>query len=104
MAVARFLAGRARLPSVAEQKDWEVKRLAYKGPTNSFHEIKPDFAEYFNWLRDFSGRPANGTKGYELPAFEDKWGELAFAVLALKDAYWKKLPRSESNKQILAKL
>jgi hypothetical protein len=104
VAVARFFAGRATLPGVAEQKDWELKRLAYKGPTNSFHEIKPDFAEYFNWLRRFAGRPAEGTRGYELPAWEDKWGELGFAVLALKDAYWKRLPRTGKNNALQAKL
>jgi hypothetical protein len=104
VAAARFLAGRAKLPSIAEQKDWETKRLAYKGPTNNFHEIKPDFAEYFNWLRDFSGRPAAGTTAYELPAWEDKWGELGFAVLALKDKYWKRLKAQGNSSQIKAKL
>ena len=89
---------------MTEQKDWEEKRLAYKGPTNSFHKIKPDFAEYFNWLRDFAGHPAKGTKGYELPALEDKWGELAFAVLALKDAHWKHPRGSHGSEQIQAKL
>jgi hypothetical protein len=102
VAVARFLAGLAKLPSDTEQREWETKRLAYKGPTNNFHEIKPDFAEYFNWLRDFAGSPAKGTKGYKLPAWEEKWGELGFAVLALKDAYWKRL--KASDRQIRAKL
>ncbi len=72
------------------KKEWGTNRLAYKGPTNNFHEIKPDFAEYFNWLR------------YRLPAWEEKWGELGFAVLALKDAYWKRL--KTSDRQIRAKL
>ena len=103
VAVARFLAGRASLPSENEQRGWEKKRLEYKGPTNNFHEIKPDFAEYFNWLSDFSGVPAKGTKGYKLPSWEEKWGELGFAVLALKDAYWKRL-KAQEVKQIRAKL
>jgi hypothetical protein len=102
--VARYLAGRAKLPSIDEQQDWETKRLAYKGPTNNFHEIKPDFAQYFSWLREFAGRPAEGTKAYELPDWEDTWGELGFAVLALKDAYWKRLKAQEDSSQIRAKL
>jgi len=62
---ACFLSGRAKLPSEPEQRDWETKRLAYKGPTNNFHEIKPDFAEYFSWLREFSGPAAEGSKAYD---------------------------------------
>lgn len=104
VAVARLLAGRATLPPVAEQKDWEVKRLAYKGPTNNFHEIKPDLAEYFIWLRDLAGKPAEGSAGYELPAWEDKWGELGFAVLQLKEKYWKSLKGAGDEQQIKAKL
>lgn len=104
VAVARFIAGRAKLPSVGEQQEWETKRLAYKGPTNTFHEIKPDFAEYFNWLRDFAGPPADGTKGYELPAWDDSWGSLGLAILSLKDAYWKRLRGPVDSNYISAKL
>jgi hypothetical protein len=104
VAVARLLAGRAKLPNVAEQKDWEEKRLVNKGPTNNFHEIRPDFAEYFNYLKDFAGKPAEGTTGYELPAWEDGWVPLGFAVLALKDAYWKSLKKSNDNEPVRAKL
>ncbi|KAE8448842.1 hypothetical protein EG329_008844 [Mollisiaceae sp. DMI_Dod_QoI] len=104
VAVARFLAGRTKLPNVAEQQEWETKRLAYKGATNTFHEIKPDFAEYFNWLRDLAGRPAEGTKGYELPAWDDKWGPLGLAILSLKDAYWRRLKDEADTSQIRAKL
>ncbi|KUJ13570.1 putative dimethylaniline monooxygenase [Mollisia scopiformis] len=104
VAVARFLAGRAKLPSVEEQNDWETKRLAYKGPTNLFHEVKPDFADYFNWLRNFAGAPAEGTKGYELPAWDDGWGPLGLRILSLKDAYWNRLKREAHEGQIRAKL
>lgn len=104
VAVARFLAGRANLPSVKLQQDWEASRLLYKGPTNNFHEMKPDFKEYFNFLRDFAGKPADGTKGYELPAWEDEWGPLGFAVLALKDKYWKSLEKSKRADVVRAKL
>ena len=105
VAVAAFLAGRAaQLPSVTEQEVWETKRLAYKGPTNIFHEIKPDFAEYFNWLRDFAGRPTAGTKAYELPPWQDKWGEYGFSILLLKDKYWKRIKSQAGDSQVRAKL
>lgn len=104
VAAARFFAGRAKLPSIVEQQDWETKRLAYKGPTNNFHEIKPDFAEYFNWLVEFAGHPAEGTKAYELPAWDDNWGPLGLAILSLKDAYWKKFGDELSGTQIKSKL
>ncbi|KAF4635625.1 hypothetical protein G7Y89_g2462 [Cudoniella acicularis] len=74
VAVARFLAGRAKLP------------------------------KYFNFLRDLAGKPASGTKAYELPAWEDKWAELGFAVLALKDKYWKSLKKAKEDGPIRAKL
>jgi hypothetical protein len=104
VAVARVLAGRAKLPRKEAQQDWEAKRLLYKGPTNNFHEIKPDFKEYFNFLRELAGKPADGTKGYELPAWEDNWAELGFAALALKDKYWKSLNKTEPFEPLRAKL
>ncbi len=104
IAVARFLAGRSQLPSKEARHDWEVKRLLYKGYSNNFHEIKPDFAEYFDFLREFAGKPAEGTKGYELPAWDDKWAELGFAVLALKDKYWKSLKKAKNLEPVRAKL
>lgn len=105
VAVARFLAGRSgQLPSVDDQRDWETKRLKYKGPTNAFHAINPDFDEYFTWLKDFAGKPAQGTKGYELPAWDDKWPEQGlFAVVNLKNKYWKSLQRP-SDGPLKAKL
>lgn len=93
VAVARYFANTNAkpLPSPREQDQWEVERLKYKGPTALFHEIKPDFKEYFEYLREFSGPPAKGTRGYALPVFEDSLPELGFAILQLKDKYWQKL-------------
>ena len=105
VAVARFLAGRSsKLPSIAEQQNWEAKRLTYKGPTNNFHMIRPDIAEYFTWLKDFAGKPAKNTNGYELPAWDDNWTLQGFdAVLNLKDSHWRSLQPS-SIKDLRAKL
>lgn len=96
VAVARFLAGRSsKLPSLKEQQDWEVKRLAYKGPTNNFHAIRPDLEEYFSWLRDFAGKPVENSKAYELLPWDEGWIRDGFeAVLSLKAKYWKSLQRS----------
>jgi thioredoxin reductase len=93
VAVARYFAGRNAkpLPSPQEQDLWEVERLKYKGPTDLFHEIKPDFEAYFTFLRDLAGPPAPGSNGYELPPWDDKWAEQAFEILLLKDAYWRSL-------------
>lgn len=91
VAVARYFAGRASLPSVNGQKEWEKKRLEYKGETTSFHEIAPDFKDYFNELRYIAGRPARESDAYELPLFEDSWPQEGFAVLALKDKLVKRL-------------
>ncbi|GKT40567.1 thiol-specific monooxygenase [Colletotrichum spaethianum] len=104
VAVARYFANRGgELPSPREQDEWEVKRLQYKGPTSQFHEIKPDFKEYFDFLRSVAGKPAPGTDAYELPAWEDEWALLGFGVLALKQKWWKELKEKE-QKAIQAKL
>ncbi|KAB8079141.1 hypothetical protein BDV29DRAFT_152008 [Aspergillus leporis] len=104
VAVARYFARRnARaLPSPQAQDLWEVERLKYKGPNSIFHEIKPDFKEYFDFLRDLAGPPALGTSAYELPPWEDRWAELGFGVLGLKDKYWKSLKAAAG--QVQAKL
>jgi thioredoxin reductase len=101
VAVARYFAGRnaAPLPTPQEQDFWEVKRLQYKGHTALFHEIKPDFEEYFDFLTNLAGPPAPGTDGYELPPWEDRWAEQAFEVLQLKDKYWKSLQKAASGER-----
>lgn len=92
VAVARHLAGRsAGLPDVAAQEKWEADRLAYKGPTELFHEIKPDFAEYYGWLADYAGLPAEDTEAYALPVFEDKWVDSDIEVLLAKNEHWARL-------------
>ncbi|KAL4889705.1 hypothetical protein BDV59DRAFT_210131 [Aspergillus ambiguus] len=91
--VARYFANHNAqpLPSPQDQDIWETERLKYKGPSTIFHEIKPDFGDYFNSLRDIAGPPAQGTAAYELPEFEEKWAEQGFEILQLKDKYWRSL-------------
>jgi hypothetical protein len=101
VAVARYFAGRGGgLPSPREQDEWMVKRLQYKGPTSLFHEIRPDFGEYFNFLRNVAGK-----EGGELPEWQDEWALMGIAVVQLKAEWWKKLKEDEERKkQIKAKL
>ncbi|KAL4994993.1 hypothetical protein BDV10DRAFT_188456 [Aspergillus recurvatus] len=73
------------LPTPAEQDQWEVKQLKYKGPTALFHEIKPDFQEYFDVWRGLA--------------------ELGVAILQLKDKYWKSIKAAAVAKEkVQAKL
>ncbi|KAL4957475.1 hypothetical protein BDW69DRAFT_200780 [Aspergillus filifer] len=105
VAVARYFAnhnGKA-LPTPQEQDAWEVERLKYKGASTLFHEIKPDFKEYFEYLRELAGPAVEETSGYPLPVFGDDWPELGFAILQAKDRYWQKI-KSGSGDGVLAKL
>ncbi|KDN68915.1 putative dimethylaniline monooxygenase [Colletotrichum sublineola] len=77
---------------------------AYKGPTSQFHEIKPDFKEYFDFLRGVAGEPAPGTDAYEPPAWQDEWALLGFGVLTLKQKWWKELKEKDQKKPVQAKL
>ncbi|PLB45803.1 putative dimethylaniline monooxygenase [Aspergillus steynii IBT 23096] len=107
VAVARYFAGTNAkdLPSEKEQDLWELEHLKYKGPTALFHEIKPDFKDYFDFLRDLAGPPAQGSTGYELLPWEDSWAEKGFAILQHKDAYWKSLARdAEVSAKVRARL
>lgn len=97
MAVARYYAGRTSvLPDVSAQEEWENARLAYKGPTELFHEIKPDFVEYYGWLQQFAGDAADGTEGYALPVFQDEWVDSDIGVLLAKNEYWKRLAKQKT--------
>ena len=59
-----------------------------KGASSNFHEIAPDLGSYYNWFATFAGKPAARTEVYELPLWEESWGEHVFSILGLKDKYW----------------
>lgn len=103
VAVARYFANREAipLPSPYDQEKWETKHLDYKGSSSYFHEIKPDFQEYFNYLKRFAGPAHPDSAAYELPDFDESWPAKGFAILQLKDAYWKRLAQ---RSQPVAKL
>ncbi|KAJ5453132.1 Glycoside hydrolase family 71 [Penicillium cf. griseofulvum] len=88
VAVSRFLAGRSKdLPSEAAQDEWVEHRERYKGPTDLFHEIMPDFAEYYGWLREFAGTAGKPAQ-YLLPEFKDDWIQSDIEILLAKKQYW----------------
>jgi hypothetical protein len=102
VAVARYFAGREAkpLPAASEQDLWEVERLKSKGPGINFHELRLEWPEYYGFLRDLAGPPAAGSSAYELPPWEDRWAELGFSVIQLKDRYWKR----SAQEQLRARL
>lgn len=73
MAAARVLAGRASLPPVTEQENWETERIAEKGDGPGFTVVNPEFEAYFEDLRSLAGEPGDGTPGRRLPVFDQKW-------------------------------
>lgn len=97
VAVARYFAGRNQvsLKSPQQQDQWEVERLKYKGNSAVFHEIKPDFAEYFNFLADLAGPAAPESNAYTLPQFDEKWADQGFKILQLKTEWWKSIKENE---------
>lgn len=101
VAVARYFANHESkpLPSVTEQKDWETKRLEYKGDSDRFHEIAPDFESYFNWLQEFAGKPAVGSTAYELPRWDPIWESQGLAILGLKDKYFREITERKKKEQ-----
>lgn len=90
MLVARFLAGRAKLPPIEEQKRWETDRLAVRGDGLPFYKVAPDFEEYFETLRALAGVPAAGVPGRVLPKWDPAWLEIQTATIQGKLEKWRK--------------
>lgn len=85
VAVARHLAGRAKaLPPVEEQRKWEEERVAKFKGGKDYYSIGPDFAYFFEFLRDFAGDPIPGTTGRRLPPFDPKWLETWMGMVTYK--------------------
>ncbi len=99
VAVARYFAHHENgtLPSAEEQRDWENKRIETKGDSDRFHEVAPDFEEYFDWLQSFAGKPAQGTDAYELPKWDPTWEAQGLGVLALKDKYFRGISQGKQD-------
>ncbi|KAJ5820088.1 hypothetical protein N7474_005679 [Penicillium riverlandense] len=94
VAAARVLAGRAALPSVAEQKRWEDDRISRKGDGPAFTMINPEFEAYFEDMRSLAGEPRDGTPGRRLPPFDQKWVDLFNAGHQRRIKMWKRANRA----------
>lgn len=83
-----FFAGRSGgLAEIEEQGRWDKERLECKGPTELFHEVKPDFAEYYGWLRELAG-VGECVDGLGLPEFQPHWVDSDLEILFAKSKYW----------------
>lgn len=70
---ARVLAGRAKLPTIGEQKAWEAERIKQKLNRVAFTALWPNFEEYFETVRALGGEPGQGRPGRRLPRFDPDW-------------------------------
>ncbi|KAM5354966.1 hypothetical protein ACJ41O_001612 [Fusarium nematophilum] len=89
VAVARYLSGRATLPSRKEMEDWEQRRVSEKGDGTPFWVLLPDFENHFEALRAIAGDPAPGSTGRVLPKYDEKWGETFWQLINDRIAWWK---------------
>lgn len=95
---ARLLAGRTKLPPLAEQEKWEERRIKERGDGVKFTLIHPDFKAYFEQLRHLAGEGENG-KGRKLPVFDDHWFKLFVAGHQRRKDMWKRL-NSEARERL----
>ncbi|KAF8655463.1 hypothetical protein AX16_003052 [Volvariella volvacea WC 439] len=93
--IARYFAGRAKLPSKEEQQVWEVARIAKKGDGVPFTLLFPDFEEYFETVRRLAGEEGPGRN---LPPFDKRWVELFFAGHERRKEMWRKNNKLEEER------
>ncbi|CEL04983.1 hypothetical protein ASPCAL06105 [Aspergillus calidoustus] len=87
---ARVFAGKAQLPPLEEQKDWEAKRIAARGDGTKFTLISPDFEKYFELLRELATEPKEGEPGRRLPKFDPAWVKRFAASHQRRIRMWKR--------------
>ncbi|KAF5020282.1 hypothetical protein F66182_7658 [Fusarium sp. NRRL 66182] len=106
VAVARFLAGRAKPPpSIPEQLEWERQRVSEKRGGKDYYSIAPEYEGFFEFLRDIAGEPAEGTAGRVLPAFDPKWLEIwAGMVMPRLDSWRRRRKEAEGSLALKVKL
>lgn len=86
---ARILSGRAKLPPLEEQQQWEKERVAKKGDGGGFLMIFPDFEDYFETLRRLAGEPKEGEPGRRLPVFDRSWEETFMNGHEIRKKWWR---------------
>lgn len=104
MAAARFLAGKAQLPPLSEQKKWEQDRIAEKGDGPAFTVIYPHFEEYFETLRKLAGEPKDGEPGRRLPEFDYAWVDIFNSGHERRKVMWIKKNQQAREKIAASKL
>ncbi|KIA75860.1 monooxygenase [Aspergillus ustus] len=87
---ARVFAGKATLPPLEEQKDWEAKRIEQRGDGVKFTLISPDFEQYFELLRKLATEPKEGEPGRRLPKFDPTWVATFAASHQRRIKMWKR--------------
>ncbi|KAL3420988.1 hypothetical protein PVAG01_07433 [Phlyctema vagabunda] len=87
VAIARVLSGRSAVPPIAEQRDWEEKRVLARGNGVSFYKVAPEFEEYFETLRRIAGPATDG--GRELIKWDPKWLEVMTQMMKDRMARWR---------------
>lgn len=97
--VARFLAGRIRLPPLQEQIKWEEDRIALKGDGVAFTTLYPDFESYFEEVRLMCGEPTAEGKGRKLVKWEKSWEKKFEAGHVLRIEMWKR-ENEEARKKL----
>ncbi|KAF2008683.1 FAD/NAD(P)-binding domain-containing protein [Aaosphaeria arxii CBS 175.79] len=86
---ARLLSGRATLPPLSEQKEWEKKRVAERGDGVAFTLVYPDFEEYFEKVRRLAGEPEQGSIGRRLPKYDRAWFDIFVKGHETRKIYWR---------------
>lgn len=85
---ARVLSGRATLPPVEEQLQWELDRIKLRGDGAAFSLIFPDFEDYFEGLRRLAGEPGPRRPGRRLPKFDKSWFDTFMAGHEIRKKWW----------------
>ncbi len=87
---ASLLAGRGKLPPLAEMRKWEEERIKVKGDGAKFGLVFPDFEDYFDTLRELAGEGENGV-GRKLPKFKREWLRAFMDGHELRKEMWRRL-------------
>lgn len=87
---ARVLAGRAIVPPLAEQEQWEQDRIVARGDGPKFTLIFPDFEDYFEAVRTMAGPGEHGL-GRQLPTFDRSWFKAFLDGLELRKRMWRRI-------------
>ncbi|KAF4978001.1 hypothetical protein FZEAL_5546 [Fusarium zealandicum] len=102
VAVARFLAGRSKpLPPIHEQLEWERRRVSEKKGGKYYYSIALDYEDFFEFLRDVAGEPAQGTNGRTLPPFDPRLLDIWNGMAAIKLNGWEKKRKAAEAKGVL---